>query len=587
MINMCAISGIYKTQNQSVTLNELQSLAITLQHRGPNGEGHHLEDSVGLYHQRLAIHDLSVDGMQPFSTSNHTHAIVNGEIYNYLELKAQLTQSDCDLHWHSTSDCEVIPYLFEKYQADFVEHLRGMYALAVYDAPQKELWLSRDPFGMKQLYYYQDESGFYFASELRALQHFLNLRHTDKAVLKQLLQLHFATGNSTAIATIKRVLPGETLFVKDGKITARNYYPSKLGLIPQKKSPARRSRLTPLQQFDALFEETVALHLQSDVPVGLFLSGGVDSTCILTMAQRLIKQPIHTYTLGFKSSDTQDERCVAAQVAAHFATKHHEIEFTEEDFWELLPEAIRATDDPTADYAIVPTFKLAQMAAKDVTVVLSGEGGDELFAGYGRYRSYIRPVWKKRRNFYYKGDLSRLNLLKSDNNLWRQHIQEIEKACRTQGYDRLYTAQTIDMQTWLPNDLLIKLDRCLMWHSLEGRTPFLDKLLAEFALTLPNKLKIKGKQGKWILRSWLNQHLKQYDAFSPKKGFTVPLQSWLENRRDWLQNYLPSQSIITELCDIAKVNAMLAKPLTKTTTKATWSLMYLALWHQIHISRER
>jgi asparagine synthase (glutamine-hydrolysing) len=577
---MCAIIGLQKSNNQKVELDDIESLASTLQHRSPDGHGHFINQSIGLYHGRLAIHDLSNDGKQPFATPEGVHAIVNGEIYNYPELKDLLARENQDLRWQSSSDCEVIPYLYQKYGFDFVEHLRGMYALAIYDPQQELLVLSRDPFGMKQLYYYQDDTGFYFASEPRALAHHLNLSDINYKVLEEIAELHFDTDRDTAIAGIQRLLPGETISVIQGKIKARGYYPSKLGF--KQKRIVRKNAKTYLTEFDAVFEDTIKQHLQSDVPVGLFLSGGIDSTCILAMVNRLINKPIHTYTIGFKSNDTHDERNIAAQLAKQFNTQHQEIEFTEDDFWELLPQAIQATDDPTADYAIVPTYKLAKEATKDVTVVLSGEGGDEIFAGYGRYRSFTRPIWQKRRNFYMKGDLSRLNLLKQSGKHWQQQIKEIKKSCLKQGYDRLYTAQTIDMQTWLPNDLLIKLDRCLMWHSLEGRTPFLDKAMAEFALTLPNKYKIHGKLGKWILRQWLDKNVKDYDAFSHKKGFTVPIQSWLEHRRSWLQDYLPQQPIVQELCNIKTLQKILQSPLNKLSAKACWSLLYIALWTETH-----
>lgn len=566
---MCAITGIVQS-SQNVTLSSLEALSASLQHRGPDGNGYFIDEKVGFYHKRLAIHDLSESGKQPFSSRQGIQAVVNGEIYNYLALKESLP----DIHWQSNSDCEVIPYLYEHHGHKFFEQLRGMYAIAIYDPRDQSVILSRDPFGMKQIYYYQDDLGFYFASEIGALTKFLNLTDTNLAVTQEIAQLHFDTGVDTAIKGVKRVLPGETLVIRDTKIQETYYYPSKLGF--PKPTPIIKDNY--LKQFEAVFEETVDLHLKADVPVGLFLSGGIDSTCLLAMVSRLINQPIHTYTIGFPNTNTHDERSVAAALAKHFQTNHTEIAFTEQDFWELLPKAIAATDDPTADYAIVPTFKLAQAASKDVTVVLSGEGGDEVFAGYGRYRQFIKPWWQKRRDLYRKGDLTRLGLLKNDKHTWQTQIQQIKKDCLDNGYDRLYTAQTIDMQTWLPNDLLIKLDRCLMRHSLEGRTPFLDKSMIAFANSLPNSQKINGKMGKWILRNWLHQNVTGYDAFAHKKGFTVPIQTWLENKRDWLQDYLPQQPLIRELCHTPKLEKILAKPLTKTSARAAWSLLYLAFW---------
>lgn len=576
---MCSISGFYLT-NATPTVAALQEFAAPMQHRGPDGCGHMIAGQVGLYHQRLAIHDLSENAKQPFTTPNGTSAITNGETYNYLELKQQLARLDRDIYWESDSDSEVIPYLYEKYSFNFVEHLRGMYSIAIYDKSTDTLIISRDPFGMKQLYYYSDDSGFYFASELRAL---VKHQNTNLDIIASVCELHFATGRATAYDDIYRLLPGETLSIKNGKIAARGFYPSKKGFPYH--HPRRSTLEIALAEFEETFYDSVNLHLKADVPVGLFLSGGIDSTCLLSIAKQIQDQPIHTYTIGFKSQCTHDERSLAASVAKHFDTHHHEIEFSENDFWHYLPKAIAATDDPTADYAIVPTFKLAEAAKQDVTVVLSGEGGDEVFAGYGRYRHFTRPLWRKRRNFYSKGDLSRLGLLKIKTNCFDE-IKQLKESCYDEHYSRLYTAQTIDTQTWLPNDLLIKLDRCLMWHSLEGRTPFLDEKVIKFANQLPLEFKIKGKHGKWLLRQWLQQQLPHYPAFEHKRGFSVPIQDWLERKRVPIRHFLCQHMFIKQLCHIDKLNTLLAQPLTKHSAKACWSLAYIALWYDIHVKKD-
>ncbi len=572
---MCGISGFYLTKTQA-TLAALQALSAPMIHRGPDGSGYMTDGPIGFYHQRLAIHDLTANAKQPFTTSNGISAITNGEIYNYLTLKAQLTQNNLDIRWQSQSDCEVIPYLYDKYGFDFVEQLRGMYATAIYDKKNQTLVLSRDPFGMKQLYYYSDESGFYFASELRALTRHKN---PNLDVIADVCELHFATKRETAITGIKRVLPGETLSIQQGMIVARGFYPTQKG-FPYLK-PQKIDQVAALNQFEKIFYESVDLHLKADVPIGLFLSGGIDSTCLLSMIKQIKTQPIHTYTIGFNSNNTHDERNLAATVAKYFDTNHHEIEFTEDDFWHYLPKAIAATDDPIADYAIAPTFKLAETAKKDVTVILSGEGGDEVFAGYGRYRHFIRPLWRKRRLFYMKGDLSRLGLLKHQANCFSD-IKELKQSCLDDHYSRLYIAQTIDMHTWLPNDLLIKLDRCLMWHSLEGRTPFLDKEVITFANQLPNSLKLQGKYGKYLLRLWLQKQLPFYPAFEHKRGFSVPIQEWLECKREPIKKFLCEHTMIRKLCHIDKLNTVLSQPLNKNSNKACWSLLYIALWDDIH-----
>lgn len=584
---MCAIIGLYKNNTSSVTPELLTALAAPLSHRAPDGNGIYCADPIGFYHGRLAIHDLSEKGQQPFTTPSGIVAIANGEIYNHRGLKQYLSTQTLDCHWQSTSDCEVIPYLYQLYGIEFTRYLRGMYAIALWDPRKEQLILARGPFGMKPLYYCEIDSGFYFASELRALLPLLRDSEPlscDQQTQLELLQYHFALSEQTIVSKIKRVQPGALLVVENAKITQQTHYPSTLGFPPEKVRPYANTQ-SVLATFEQTLTDSVKQHLSADVPVGLFLSGGIDSTTLLLLAKQHHQKPLHTYSLGFESDTTHNEQALAETLAKHCNTQHHTVTLTEAEFWRLLPQAILATDDPTADYAIVPTLKLAMMAKSDVTVVLSGEGGDEIFAGYGRYRHAMRPFWRLRKAPYRSGDLSSLKLLQGNARHSRHAIQEIEKACRYQGYSPLYTTQTIDLRTWLPNDLLIKLDRTLMWQGLEGRCPFLDKKVIQFANALPEHYKVRGKLGKWIMREWLTTQLPDYPAMAHKKGFTVPLQAWLEGQRDTLARCLMTHPVLRSFCQPQSLTRLFQKPFNKARAKTTWSLLYYTLWYQLHIQQ--
>lgn len=575
---MCSISGIYLKSPGQVTQQDLERLSLPLAHRGPDGSGHYIHQHVGLFHYRLAINDLSTTAAQPFFSNQHTASIANGEIYNTDALRQRLANDHIDINWQSHSDCEVIPHLYDHFGMQFTTHLRGMYSIAIYDQTNQRLILARDPYGMKQLYYAETKDGVYFASEPSAIAHYFKIKKPNLNTLIAVGDIHFSPDEQTGFNHIQRVLPGETIIIENGKIIKRHLH------RPPTEKKQTHSASQFIKQFDQVFEETIDKHLLSDVPIGLFLSGGIDSTCLLTMLSRFKQTPVHTFTIGFDSKETHNECDTARRLAQHFHTDHMEITFSEDDFWHYLPQAIMASDDPTADYAIVPTFKLAE-AAKDLTpVVLSGEGGDELFAGYGRYRHFMAPFWR-RKKMYRKGAISSLNLFKPSLNAitWQHTLATLTNTLKMQSSTRLDLAQHIDQATWLPNDLLIKLDRMLMWHSLEGRTPFLDNDMYRFASTLPDNMKMHKHQGKWMLRCWLNEQLDHYDPFTKKKGFSVPIRDWLDRRRQTLATYLLTHPFIIDHIHTDRLKQILSTPLDKKTAMATWGLLYITGWYDTHI----
>lgn len=573
---MCGIAGLMTLDGAPPDARILDALSGALVHRGPDGVGRFVGPGIGLVQTRLAIIDL-VTGDQPLYGPEGTVAVVNGEIYNYVELRERWK----DARYQTQSDCEMPLHAFARAGAGFARDLRGMYAAALYDPADATIYLARDPFGIKPFYYAETPAGFVFASEPRAiLATGLVQRRLDLDKALELLQLQFTTGRETAVAGIARVLPGETLTVRQGRIVGR----ARIAALPD-GDPERISEDDALARLDAALRDSVLVHQRSDVPYGMFLSGGVDSTALLAMMAELNDRPVRAYTAGFPESGAADERMHAAAVAEALGAEHVEIGVTEADFWRDLPRIAAAVDDPAADYAIVPTYALARRAAEDLKVVLCGEGGDELFAGYGRYRTVMRPRWLGGRSMRSKGQFDGLDVLRDPGFAWRDGVAALERTLMGAYGSTLQRAQALDCADWLPNDLLVKLDRCLMAHGLEGRTPFLDPAIAAASFRLPDKLKIEGRLGKMLLRKWLNKRLPMAGAFDRKRGFTVPVGEWIARQAKSLGPLVSRVEGVQRLCQPGRVEALFARAdgAKEQVRIACWRLLYFALWHRIHI----
>ena len=515
---MCGIAGIMTADGSAPDTAALEAMKNALLHRGPDGDAVWISGDTGLVHTRLAIIDLET-GDQPLFGPGGSVLVANGEIYNYVELRDELMGVD----FATNSDCEPVLHYYQNHGLDFAEWLRGMYALALYDPQERRLVLSRDPFGIKPLYYALIDNGVAFASEAQALLAAgFGARELRDQPVGELLQLQFTTGAHTPFEGIERVLPGETIVIAGGRIVDRR----RRAALPS-GSPQRLSETAALEALEVALTDSVDVHQRADVPYAMFLSGGVDSSAILALMARLNDTPVRAYTAGFPGTDAADERAHARAVAQSFGAEHVEVTFEAADFWSLLPAIAAAMDEPVADYAILPTWKLAKVAAKDHKVILSGEGGDEIFGGYGRYRSLMRRWWLGGRGMRRRGVLDGLEVLRQADPAWRDGIAGAEAVARTEVRSRLQVAQAVDCADWLPNDLLTKLDRCLMAHGVEGRTPFLDPAVANAAFRLPDSLKVKSGLGKWILRKWLEGAAPAAQAFAKKKGFTVPVGEWI------------------------------------------------------------
>lgn len=543
---MCGIAGISLRPGVTVDPARLTAMRDALAHRGPDGSGAWDAPGAVLLHRRLSIIDLA-GGAQPILTSDGSAAIVaNGEIYNYRALQDELQRAGVALR--TRSDSEVALHLARRQGERFTERLRGMYALAVHDTRDGTTWLARDPFGVKPLYLARSEAGIAFASEPQALAAggFV-ARGVRTELVPGFLERQYVPGGDCLWAGIERVLPGETITLREGRIVARWRRRPLLEPVRARDEPAA------LAELDRLIGEAMALHLQSDVPYAAFLSGGIDSTIVVTAMARLGERP-RTYSVGFADPSVPDERGAAERVAQAVGAAHVGIGFAAEDFWAELPAMAAAMDDPVADYACLPVLALARRAAAEVKVVLSGEGGDEIFAGYGRYRA--RPLERLR------------GLLGSGT---RDALSPLQKR------------QLADIDGWLPADLLTKLDRCLMTHGIEGRVPLLDDRLAAFGFALPDRLKRRGRLGKWLLRRWLETQQAPIDPFARKRGFTVPIRAWLAARRAALFDWIDGQGSARELGIDAELAALRQGPLDKKRAQRLFAILCLVMWHERHV----
>ncbi len=557
---MCGIAGFYAIDETTQTEPVVRKMVAAIASRGPDGSKVSPHGRITLGHRRLAVIDLTT-GDQPIYSTDNTAVVANGEIYNYIELK----QAEyADYPYLTQSDCEVILPVHARHGWDFASELRGMFAVCVFDPRSGLLTLARDQFGMKPLYYMETGQGFLFASEIKALLAAEVVSpEIDRDQVQSFMAHHFTLGRKTVFDGICRLLPGETLILRDGRIVDRQVRPT----VPR-EAPRALSRDAALDQLDAVFRDSIAVHCRSDVPIGLFLSGGVDSSCLLSVLAQDYGERLTTFTVGFPDTAVSDERDLAARLSRSAGADHVEVPYSADDFWESLPRIARYFDDPLIDPAILPTWKLAEVAAQDLKVVLSGEGGDEIFAGYGRYR---RP-WLRR----LKGILGRFSN-RGDIPPTEHNDDRWAVAC-SPAYTELQRLQARDMVDWLPHGLLSKLDKCLMAHGLEGRTPFLDTRVADFGFRLPDHLKIQGQDGKWLLKTWLQNRMPAAQPFTHKRGFTVPVGEWIASRSSDLVDLMPQQPGIREYFHPDVVRSAFAKPSGKMGFLA-WSFLFFALWH--------
>lgn len=538
---MCGIAGIFDNRGIINCNSALDRALEMMKFRGPDDRGVHREKRWAIGMQRLSIVDKE-KGKQPQGNDTGDILIVhNGEIYNHEKIKAELQQNAH--RFKTSSDTEVIVHGYERWGIEGVlNRIEGMYAFAIIDKKKGLLHLARDRFGEKPLYFYAKQEKFAFSSDLKALVNALDLNaELDPLSLRRYLALHYIPGNRSIIEGISRVLPGERVEIDLGSLSYKRhaYY----------KPPACLGNTFDPSKLEELLVNAVESRMMGEVPVGVFLSGGLDSSIVTALAAKRAPK-LETFSIGFDSRE-HDESTHAQEVAKAIGVSNRQVTFTERDFRELLPIVATQLDEPLGDPATLPTSRLCKVAKEHVKVILSGEGADELFGGYQYYHPYgSRRSWLRRllgtkttspnsrlldpqtlrtpSGFPLvcgKAEWESLATLvpAEDSDAWEQDYLATVNAFQ----EPLSQATMGDFLTWLPDNLLVKLDRMTMSHSLEGRSPFLMHSLVEYAISLPAKYKIKGEKVKWALRTVANRHLPDRASQREKQGFVLPMANWL------------------------------------------------------------
>lgn len=555
---MCGICGIVNIDSQSVDLALLKDMINLMHHRGPDDEGTYNNKYIGMGTRRLSVIDLSTGHMPISNEDESIWVIQNGEIYNYRELRRE---SESKGHVYKTnSDTEVIVHLYEEYGEDFVKKLNGMFSLAIWDEKLEKLILARDRIGIKPLFYFFDGHKFVFASEIKAILRDRSIkREIDMEAFNYYLSYKFVPAPLSMFNDIAKLLPGHMLVLERGKIKINQYWDFEY-------DETSESRNTYLERFHEVLRESIQRQLISDVPLGVFLSGGIDSSVLLVIMSELVDAPIKTFSVTFEDEYCDESRYVR-MVADQFRTDHHEL-IVKPDAIDILPKLIWHLDEPLGDSCVLPMYYLSKFTREYVTVALSGDGGDELFAGYDRYRRekfisiFCRiPKWIQRSilgpatifpQLERKAKLIDKSLalsLEKRYKFWMENISEETKyglinnnSSNIDSSDivlnhfkecdvteNLKKMLYVDLKSYLPDDLLFKVDRMSMANSLEVRVPFLDEKVVEFSASLPTKLKLKGfatTKTKYLLRKYLRKHLPADIHKRKKQGFNLPVDSW-------------------------------------------------------------
>jgi asparagine synthase (glutamine-hydrolysing) len=606
---MCGITGFISGKFKR---SHLEGMTRCLGHRGPDADGIFFDEEkkVGLGHRRLSILDLSEAANQPFYSKDGRYVMVyNGEVYNFKEVAAHYK-----IQTRTTSDSEVIIESFALHGIDCVQQFNGMFALAIWDRVDEKLYLIRDRIGIKPLYYYQNDGDLAFASELKSLFGLPIAKDINQDALTDFLYLGYISGDATIYNACKKIKPGHYGVWHKGQLTVSSYWSPLAKLTPQTLHDEKEAK----KRLDELVRTSVSYCMISDVPVGIFLSGGIDSSLVAAAAQAVSNTPVKTFSIGFKEKK-YNEAHFADEVARHIKSDHHEFIVNMTDALQLVNKLTDIFDEPYADSSAIPTMMVSALARKHVTVALSGDGGDELFMGYGFYywaKRLNNPMLKAfRKPLAYVLDKLGDNRLKRGSKLFtypadrfKSHIfsqeqyffteAEIKKLLLKPGHliieedmsnpTRKLTdteqQSFFDLINYLPEELLVKSDRSSMVHSLEVRVPLLDHRLVEFALNLSPELKMKDKTGKYLLKQVLYDYVPASMFDRPKWGFAIPLATWLKNELSYLlDTYLAPQ--VVEECKL--VNPVIVAELKKEFLNGRsylynrlWALIILHKWYK-------
>jgi asparagine synthase (glutamine-hydrolysing) len=615
---VCGICGIATTRG-GADIEALRAMSDLLVHRGPDSAGEHLDGGIALAARRLSILDLE-HGDQPIANEDGTCVVVqNGEIYNYPELRRELERAGHDLR--TRCDTEALVHLYEDYGVGFAERLRGMFAVAIWDARRRRLVLARDRYGIKPLYYRHAGGELRFASEVRALPR----GEIDPDALEAFLAFNSIPAPYSIFRDVRKLPAGHMLVWQNGEVTVDRF---------ARPGPAQEDELRDgdeaelIEELRARLRDSVRAHLLSDVPVGVLLSGGVDSAALAALAAQETSEPVHTFTIGF-AERSFDERADARLVADRYETEHHEL-LVQPDPKLLLLALAEAFDEPFADSSALPTYLVSQLAAEHVKVALSGEGGDELFGGYYTYAADLMadrlaplariarplvealPASTRKASLDYKAKrfvrAAHLPPLERHHG-WKEIFSADARAeltghrdgfdpvdvlrsryAETVGAPELARLQDVDFGVYLVDDLLVKTDRASMAHSLEARVPFLDPLVTNLAFALPTRLKVRGLAKKVLLRKAVEPLVPAEVVHGRKRGFSIPAAAWLRGElepfaRDTLSaGNLRRQGFFQPEPVARLIDEHVAG--REDWSRQLWGLLAFTLWYERHVEQE-
>jgi asparagine synthase (glutamine-hydrolysing) len=612
---MCGISGI-ASSGGAVDPARLAAMSETLVHRGPDSDGAFVEGGVGLAARRLAIIDLQTGDQPVASEDSRIQVVQNGELFNYRELRGELERAG---HTFSTQgDTEVLVHLYEEHGDRFVERLRGMFAVALWDARQRRLVLARDRYGIKPLYYRDSDGELAFASELRALPR----GDVDLDALEAFLAFNSIPAPLTIFREIRKLPAGHLLTWQDGRVELTRYARP----APADLSEVRQDDEAELvEELRARLRDSVRAHLVSDVPVGVLLSGGIDSATLTALAAQESSEPVRTFSIGFEERSF-DELADARLVAERYGTQHQEL-VLRPDAALLLPTLAEVFDEPFADSSALPTYLVSELAARHVKVALSGEGGDELFGGYYTYAAdllalrlgglarFARPLVDRlpsssgKATFDYKAKrfvrAAHLSPLER-HHAWKEIFSADARTAltgrrsefdpvdllrarfaETEGAEVLARLQDVDLGVYLVDDLLVKTDRASMAHSLEARVPFLDPVVTNFALTLPSRQHVRGLRKKVLLRKAVAPLVPELLLRRRKRGFSIPAAAWLRGDLEPFARDTLSEATLRRqgFFDPVVVRRLLDDHIARKEdlSRQLWGLLAFTLWHERHV----
>jgi asparagine synthase (glutamine-hydrolysing) len=621
---MCGICGVYPFHSAPLEKTLLKAMCDVIVHRGPDEEGFYIDRDIALGMRRLSIIDLST-GQQPIHNEDKTvWTVFNGEIYNYRELRDDLRKKG---HvFYTNADTEVIVHLYEEYGEDFVTKLNGMFAIAVWDSTQQTLVLARDRIGIKPLCYYLNEEKLVFGSEIKSILTEGTLeRKLCLSSLDYYLTYGYIPAPDTIFEGIKKLPPGHILICRKGKTHVKRYWDVSYENHQKYDENYYQERILEI------LRQSVKRRLMSDVPLGAFLSGGIDSSTVVGIMSQLMDQPVKTFSIGFEETE-YNELSDAKRVAQHFHTQHTEL-IVRPNAIELLPKLVWAYDEPFADSSAIPTYYVSKLAREHVTVALSGDGGDELFGGYTRYIDDRKDaIFSRLPVFFRKHVLAAIGRRMPMNMHFKKYLQYIGKSDEQRYFQRagmfptgvknqLYSGDVehelrevnpyatfeeyirkqerltflesllyLDLKTYLPYDILTKVDIASMMNSLEVRVPLLDHELVEFAATIPVELKIKRKISKYILKKAVSKFLPQEVLYKRKQGFAIPLEHWFRTElKDFAYDILTSKKLKERgLFSILYIQNILDEHQSGRGdySPLIWALMYFELWCQMFMDSD-